>query len=239
MLGAETDRYQQEQQQMEDPDQVVVKQEPEDYYMDSVEEITVGAAYSLTGAAAGEESIEPCPAVDADPLDNQPAKLQRRKKKKRSKRIKEEEKVAVNLTNGIAGGPVASTSSKKLSKSAKEFKISETTAPVIPKMKVKVDKNAIRVSSSSLDLYMKTYNDFMAWKTETAPAEEIDEELLLMYFKRISAMYSTSTLTNKLSHIVNTMATFHKINVDGFVSLRKFVRDLRSAHLMTTSGFGW
>lgn len=123
--GTETFRYQQqqEQQQTEDPDQVVVKQEPEDYYMDSVEEITVGAAYSLNGAA-GEETVETCQAEDDDPLDSKPLKLRGRKKKKRNKRRREEKKGAANLTNGIEESPVASTSSSKLDKKRKRLQYS-------------------------------------------------------------------------------------------------------------------
>lgn len=90
------------------------------------------------------------------------------------------------------------------------------------------------VSSASQLLYMKTYRDFLSWKTAQA-VEEITEDLLLQYFTEISKNLAASTLTNKLSHLVKTIDEFHKVKIDGFQRLRQFCRDVRARQLNNSS----
>lgn len=91
-----------------------------------------------------------------------------------------------------------------------------------------------KVSNASHSLYMKTYRDFLSWKT-TQGATEINEKLMLLYFQEISKSLAPSTLTNKLSHLVKTIEDFHQVKIDGYAQLRQFCRDMRTRHSVPTS----
>ena len=100
-----------------------------------------------------------------------------------------------------------------------------------PQKKVKPPKSEVShtgtVSSASHSLYMKTYRDFMSWRT-TRFDPEINEDLLLEYFTEISKTLAASTLTNKLSHLVRTIEDFHQLKIDKYHRLRQFCKDVRA-----------
>lgn len=202
-----------------------IKTEPPDYYMvESLEEIAVGAAYTLDDEVAGAHLIAgggvPHYEVDeegsCDPLGQNGTK----RKRKRRKRKKIEVDVQVVQKEADTSLPVSRNRSQHSGERKEVLNM--------------ITGNEI--SNASRSLYMKTYKDFLQWKEENA-VDEIDEDVLLAYFKRITPVYSATTLTNKLSHISNTMSSFHSVNVDQFHRLRQYVRDVRAGVLTGVGDF--
>lgn len=64
----------------------------------------------------------------------------------------------------------------------------------------------------SRKFYEKTYQEFLAWKTDKK-AMSFSENVLLAYFQNLAEKYKVSSLWSKYSMIKSTLIIYHNVDV--------------------------
>lgn len=206
-------------------DPMLVKTEPTDDHdddMDFSNHINVSEPYT-----EHESHTNSTRNSDYDPLSSHAKPFSGPKRKKKAKREALALKMLAKASGGGAGDggawviPHDDSSDLEYTSSPSKKAKKVTPKALTPKAP------GMSVSNASQSLYMKTYRDFLAWKTKEA-ATVIDEDLMLRYFQEIAKNLAPSTLTNKLSHLVKTVQDFHNVRIDNYQRLRQFCRDVKT-----------
>ena len=81
----------------------------------------------------------------------------------------------------------------------------------------------------SKERYLKTYNEFMKWRTEKR-VKSLSETVFLTYFSELSKKLQPSSLWCIYSMLKATMSTKHDINIKNFSKLSSFLKRQSAGH---------